>query len=199
MGIEVDEEVPEKVALSARVSPCEVLNRLRHLRDYAHIKAHSKRITTEMAVEALKMLSPGQVTQELPREKQSKTFFLPNTAFIMMWMDKSHAELDDVSNAIKEVFGEFGINAVRADDVEHQDKITDLVLNHIRESEFLVADLEKGQTFIMKLGTRTRSGKGPSCIEKRGLNFTLTSPFIMSLTTEISPTSKTFFARGSKH
>ena len=141
MGLEVDEDVLEKVALSAPVSPCEVLNRLRHLRDYAHIKAHSKRITNEMAAEALKMLAPGQVTEELPRERQSKTFYLPNTAFIMIWMDKSRAELDDVSNAIKDVCGEFGINAVRADDVEHQDRITDLVLTHIKESEFLIADL----------------------------------------------------------
>ena len=169
MGLEVDEEVPEKVALSARVSPCEVLNRLRHLRDYAHIKARSKRITTEMAVEALKMLSPGQVTQELPREKQSKTFFLPNTAFIMMWMDNSHAELDDVSNGIKEVFGEFGINAVRADDVEHQDKITDLVLNHIRESEFLVVDLtgERPNVYY-EIGYAHALAKRPILYRKEG-------------------------------
>lgn len=101
MGLQVDAEVPEEVALSARVSPCEVLNRLRHLRDYAHIKAHSKRITKEMAVEALKMLTPGQVTEESSRERQPKAVYLPNTAFILMWMDKSHAELDDISSASK--------------------------------------------------------------------------------------------------
>ena len=30
---------------------------------------------------------------------------------------------------------------IRADDVEHQDRITDVVLENIRESEFLIADL----------------------------------------------------------
>jgi hypothetical protein len=71
----------------------------------------------------------------------SKASYTPNTAFIMMWMDKKHADLDDVSNAIKEICSQFGIAAVRADDVEHQDRITDVILNHIKTSEFLIADL----------------------------------------------------------
>jgi Holliday junction DNA helicase RuvB subunit len=140
-GMELEEGVPEKIASSGCQSPCEVLNRLRHLRDYARISSHTRIVTNEAAAKAFQMLPSTQPPHEGQRARQAKNVYIPNTAFIMMWMDKSHPELDDISNAIKEVCGEFGLTALRADDVEHQDRITDVVLSHIRESEILIADL----------------------------------------------------------
>lgn len=64
-----------------------------------------------------------------------------NTAFIMMWMAPDHPDLTDVADAIRLVFRSFGIKAVRADDIEHEGLITDRVLDEIRTSEFLFADL----------------------------------------------------------
>ena len=58
-----------------------------------------------------------------------------------MWMDPAKPEREDVSNAFKEVFREFDISAVRADDIQHQDVITNIILERIRTSEFLIADL----------------------------------------------------------
>lgn len=169
MNIELDEGVPDKVAASSCTSPCDVLNRLRHLRDYGCITAHSRVITSEVATEALKMLTIGQVSGGSLRGRATKNVFLPNTAFIMMWMDKSHAELDDVSNAIKEVCGEFGVNAVRADDVEHQGRITDVILAHIRKSEFLIADLtgERPNVYY-EVGYAHALGKTPILYRKEG-------------------------------
>lgn len=66
---------------------------------------------------------------------------ISGTAFIIMRMDKDYIEGPEICKTIKEVCKSFGIKAVRADDVEHSDKITDLILEKIRTSEFLIADL----------------------------------------------------------
>lgn len=65
----------------------------------------------------------------------------PNTAFVLMAMDHEKAELVDVYNAIKDVCREFEVNAYRADEIEHQERITDLILREIATCEYLIADL----------------------------------------------------------
>lgn len=64
-----------------------------------------------------------------------------NAAFVLMAIDPNRAELEDVYNAIKETCSEFGITALRADLIEHQESITDRVLEEIATCEFLIADL----------------------------------------------------------
>jgi hypothetical protein len=87
-------------------------------------------------------LAPSTADAQLSAAGYQQSYYKPNTAFIMMWMDTTHhPELEDVSNAIKEVCSSFDIKAVRADDIEHQDKITDVILQSIAESELLIADL----------------------------------------------------------
>lgn len=66
---------------------------------------------------------------------------ISNTAFIIMRIDSSDPETEDISNTIKDVCKMFGIKAERSDDTEHAGKISDLVLDKIAKSEFLVADM----------------------------------------------------------
>jgi len=67
--------------------------------------------------------------------------YRPGTAFIMMSMDKSRPELTDVADAVKQVFEQFDVGAVLADDIEHEGLITTRILGEIETAEFLFADL----------------------------------------------------------
>jgi len=73
-----------------------------------------------------------------PREQESVK---KGSAFVIMPIDPNIPELEDVLDAIKSVAAAFGIAAYRADEIEHQGVITNVVLAEIRECEYLIADL----------------------------------------------------------
>lgn len=69
MGVLIDRGVAEQVAESGPTSPRDVFNRLKHIQNYARIKASAQRITLKLAVDALKMLPRSQPSRDNNRPK----------------------------------------------------------------------------------------------------------------------------------
>ena len=93
----------------------------------------------------------------------------PNTAFVIMPIDSSKPDLQDVLKSIKSICAKFGISAVRADEIEHQQQITDVVLQQIRECEFLIADLSLERPNVYyEIGYAHAIGKRPILFRKKG-------------------------------
>jgi hypothetical protein len=64
-----------------------------------------------------------------------------NTAFVIMAMDPNNPEFADTYATIQMVCLEFGLQALRIDDIEHTETITERVLAEIEACPYTIADL----------------------------------------------------------
>lgn len=68
--VEIDADATDRIARSADGTPIDVLNRLQHVRDFAHVKGNGK-ITIEIAEAALKMLASHNEKQDASESRDA--------------------------------------------------------------------------------------------------------------------------------
>lgn len=98
-------------------------------------------VTNLLGLVDLLDVSPTLLTDEWRTNPQATAEYEPDSAFVMMQIDSANPQLEDLYNTIKKCFAQFGIKAVRADEIEHEGLITSKIMEKIKVSEFLIADL----------------------------------------------------------
>ncbi len=110
-----------------------------------------------------------EIVYSYPSPESKEHEIKRDTAFVLMAMDPNIPELEDVYQTIKEVCATYGIKAYRADEIEHQDRITDLILSEIKSCEFLIADLSfERPNVYYEIGYAHALNKKPILYRKKG-------------------------------
>ena len=134
--------------------------------DQANNAAELFDTATEKTLDIVDLLLPGEGAELM---KPGSANYDPNTAFIMMAINSNKPELEDIKTAIVEVFEEFGIDAIAANDIQHEEAITERILSEIRTREFLIADLtEERPNVYYEIGYAHALDKRVILVRKKG-------------------------------
>lgn len=116
---------------------------------------------------------PFSVTKTTPMKQPLDKTATPqiNQAFIMMSIAPENPELEDILSATKRVSKEIGVECIRVDEIEHTGKITDLILEYINTSKYLICEISTERPNVYyELGYAHGRGKEVVLIARQGSN-----------------------------
>ena len=119
----------------------------------------------DQAIGALHSMEDNSVSNDDPGSPAPS---INHLVFVAMPMEPTDANLEDVHNAIKEVVGEFKLDARRVDDFQTNDRITDTLLEAIRDARLVVVDLTHGKPNVyLEAGYALGRNKTPIFIARQ--------------------------------
>lgn len=103
------------------------------------------------------------------RERLLPSPLVASDVFVLMNMNPADESLVDVLNGIKSACTSFGLEATRIDEEEHADRITDRIIERIKRSDLIIADLSGERPNVYyEVGFAHALGKRPMLYRRRG-------------------------------
>ncbi len=113
----------------------------------------------------------NRVISQANIEEKSINHSKNNTAFVMMSISGENSSEQEALNAIKRATSTYNIEAIRVDEIEHSGKTTELILEKIKESHFLICDLTNERPNVYyELGYAHSLQKNVILVAKEGTN-----------------------------
>ena len=147
-----------------------IVDRLRQLRQEKPITNLADLIDTVADQDLHKqLLTELEAMRQKLKAERLEPEIQKGLAFVAMAMDPGNPQLDDVIDAIKEGSAKCGVNAERIDEVLSNERITDRLLNSVKEAEFVVVDLSYARPNVYyEAGYAQGLGKTPVYIARAG-------------------------------
>ena len=112
-----------------------------------------------------------QISKVVPNSKTVAEMLrqVEDRLFVMMSISSENPELEDVLSAIRRASKSQGVDCTRVDEVEHSGKLTDLILDHIDKSRYLICDVSTERPNVYyELGYAHGRGKEVILIARYG-------------------------------
>lgn len=115
------------------------------------------------------LLNPPKKQEQTVTEPSIDINVVENYAFIAMPMDPDDPELEDVLDAIKESAVRCGLQAERVDEPQTTERITDRILESLRQAEYVIVDLTHSKPNVYyEAGYAHGIGKIPIYLAREG-------------------------------